>query len=354
MRAVSNPATFQPCEFSFLGAVAGVFEARGVKCDTVDVGGYSGYAFLTKVTEGWVDPGSPSLHSGNATVTPEAIQRIWSAIRDGAGTIGARLESFWDPRQYGFGNEPPRADERQRAAALFERVKREIDGDRPAIVWGLAEPEYGIVNGYTGDSYVVSTFRSLIGQSDAPVRHDELKAKGGLEAIFVGETGSRPTESVDRSALRRALTMAEGLRYELVLATPRHPFGTTQRYVTGPAAFDDWASVFERCDGDRVNGFAISYVAACAEEGKRLATHFLGRLAERYAETPWAEPLERAASAYERTRVELAGVVELFPLGEQVAVSTELCRAGARHIRAAKPHEQVGVAALREAYEAWT
>jgi hypothetical protein len=217
VRAVSNPATFQPCEFSFLGALAGVFEARGVACDTVDVGGYSGYAFLSKVTEGWVDPGSPSLHSGNVEVTPETVLRLWSELRDGAGTIGARLESFWDPRQYGFGNEPPRADERERAAALFERVKREIDEDRPAIVWGLAEPEYGIVNGYTEDSYVVSTFRSLIGQPDDPVRHDELKAKGGLEAIFVGETHPGPTEQDDLSALERALRMARGLPDELVL-----------------------------------------------------------------------------------------------------------------------------------------
>jgi hypothetical protein len=351
VRAVSNPATFQPCEFSFLGAVAGVFEARGVKCDTVDVGGYSGYAFLTKVTEGWVDPGSPSLHSGNVTGTPSVIQRIWSEMRDGAGTIGPRMESFWDPRQYGFGNEPPRAGERQRAAALFERVKQEVDRDRPAIVWGLAEPEYGIVNGCTEDSYVVSTFRSLIGQPDDPVRHDELKAKGGLEAIFVGETHSGPTETDDRLALGRALTMAQGLPDELVLETPRHPFGATQRYATGPEALDEWASVLKRYDGGRVDGFALNYVAACAEETKRLAAGFLGRLAERYADRPWSEPLERAASAYERTRAELAEVVELFPLGASV---TEVARhTGARHIRAAKPHEEAAIAALREANEAW-
>ena len=43
---ISNPAIFQPCEFSYLGAMAGLLQAVGIPCDVVDVGGYSGYVFL--------------------------------------------------------------------------------------------------------------------------------------------------------------------------------------------------------------------------------------------------------------------------------------------------------------------
>ena len=135
-RIISNPAVFQPCEFSYTGAVAGLLQSAGVACDAVDVGGYSGYIFLNKTTEGWTDPGCPSGHSGNVVEMPEVLLQLWSDFRAGTESLGRQLDCVWDPRQFAFWDEAYQAENEQRARVFFERVKQEIDQDRPAVIWG--------------------------------------------------------------------------------------------------------------------------------------------------------------------------------------------------------------------------
>jgi hypothetical protein len=353
MPMVTQPAIFHPCEFSYLGAIAGVLQARGIPCDIVDVGGYSGYAFLTKATEGWTDPGSVSMHSGNVDAVPEAVQQIWADFRAGTELLGAQLAAFWDTRQLAFWDASQQAGNTERTHALFERVKQAIDGDCPAIVWGLGAPEYGIVNGYAGDSYIVSTFRGLIGQADDPVRYDQLEAKGGLELIVV--RGSRPsrTEADDRATLVRATTMAEGSPYRFAFETPRHPLGRRQRYVTGVAAFDAWAEVLERYVPDTIYPEYMSYLAACTLETKQVAAQFLTRLATRYPDRPFTPSLQQAAGAYEQAAAELEQLVWIFMYGDPTPLSSERCLRGAAHLRAAQPHEQRALDHLREAQHTW-
>jgi hypothetical protein len=352
-RNIPNPAIFQPCEFSYLGAVAGLLQSLGKPCDGVDVGGYSGYAFLMKTTEGWIDPGSPSFHSGNAKQTPEAVLRLWSDFRAGTESLDVRLECVWDPKQFAFWDETQHAENERRAQHLFERVKREIDVGRPAIVWGLFVPEYGLVNGYTQDSYVVSTFRSLIGQPDEPVRYDQLQAKGGLEAIFVGAMHPPASQADDQLALTRAILMAEGSAYAFTFETPRHPIREHQRYITGVAAYDEWTRVLEQYAPDTIYYEYLSYNAACAMELKQVAGQFLNRLAERYRDRPQAEALSRAAAAYEQAEAELRQLVELFPFAETGDISAIRCAQAAASLRAAKPHEQMALEFMQQASKVW-
>ena len=351
---ISNPAVFQPCEFSYLGAMAGLLQAVGIPCDVVDIGGYSGYAFLMKTTAGWIDPGSPSLHSGNVKQTSEAVLQLWSDFRAGTESLGVRLECFWDPEQFEFWDDTRRAENQQRAHHLFERVKQEIHADHPAMVWGLFVPEYGLVNGYTEDSYLVSTFRPLIGQPDEPVRYDQLQAKGGLEAIFVSEVDSSLGKADDRSALKRAIRMAEGSPYTFKFETPRHPIREHQQYITGLAAYDEWACVLQEYAPGTIYYEYLSYNAACVAELKQVAGQFLSRLAQRYSDKPQAEALRRAADAYARAEAELRQLVALFPLSESGQISAIHCTQGATYLRAAKPHEQTALEYMQQAFSLWS
>ena len=44
----------------YTGTVAGSIRSLGVDCDTVDVGGYSGCAFIMNVTKSVTDPSGPT------------------------------------------------------------------------------------------------------------------------------------------------------------------------------------------------------------------------------------------------------------------------------------------------------
>jgi hypothetical protein len=352
-RIVTRAAHYQACEGSYLGAMAGVLQSLGKPYDIVDVGGYSGYPFLMKATEGWTDPGVVLLHSGNALQVPEATLQIWSDFRRGTERLGLEIALYWDTKQYATWEPAQELQLKQRTTALFEFVQTAINNDTPAIVWGVAAPEYGIVNGYDDTHYSVSTFRSLIGQPDNPVRYDQLEAKGGLEAMVVQATERTPGEREDYEALQQALLCAEGSPYQFSFETPRHPIRTWQRYVTGIAAYEAWAVVLEQNLPKTIYPEYLSYLSACTLETKQIAEQFLNRLAERYVSRPQAEPLRAAAAAYARVAAQLSELVWLFPYDVQETPTAAIYVQGAAILRAAMPHEQTALTHLRNVLQVW-
>ncbi|NIO38012.1 hypothetical protein GTO27_09960, partial [Candidatus Bathyarchaeota archaeon] len=94
-------------------------------------------------------------------------------------------EYYEYPSSYPAKEGKPTPQELEIVKNLFEKIKREIDErDRPVVLWGLAIPEYGIVKGYDGNSYIVSTYRSLIEQPETPIPFYDLKAPGCIDAFF--------------------------------------------------------------------------------------------------------------------------------------------------------------------------
>jgi hypothetical protein len=147
--------------------------------------------------------------------------------------------------------------------------------------------------------------------------------------------------------------MAEGSPYTFAFDTPKHPLGAHQRYVTGVAAYDTWASVLERAAPHTIYAEYLSYIAACVYETKELAAHWLQRFAERYRNRPQAPALAQAATAYERAARELEQLVWLFPFDGQGEPSQDQCARGATYIRAAQPHEHTAITHLRDAVHRW-
>ena len=68
-------------------------------------------------------------------------------------------------------------NERTRAHArtVFEMVRREVEAGRPAVVWGLGIPEFGVVRGVEGEEYLTLPY----GPVPDRVRWDEIDAPGG-------------------------------------------------------------------------------------------------------------------------------------------------------------------------------
>ncbi len=328
-RTVTREPVYEPCWLSYLGAVSGALKSLGKDRDLVDVGGYTGYAFIANVAKGKTCPSGPTA------------LRCWPGILRATGVLGYKVRSFEDDRSFPEAR-PLSSEDVERARRVFGVVKREVDRDRPVVLWGLDIPEYGIVKGYRGDSYLVSTYRRLVGRPDEPVRYDALEAPGCLHAVSFREEAPAIRERDDRDALRRGIAMAEGG------AVP--PRG----YVAGPAAFDEWAGVLEAGAPEGLLYQGNAYVAQCQREAKELAAAFLKRLARRYAGRPQAGPLTEAAREYAAAEGLLKQFTAVFPFGMRGEMPPEKRARGAKLLRAVRPREEAAIARMREAYRAWT
>lgn len=332
-KIVAKKAEYQPCWLSYMGAVAGCLTALGTKSDIVDVGGLSGYAFLINVAKGVTCPSGP-------TALPS---KTWNLIHRGTEDLGWTMELYWKPQSYPAKEGSITSEERERAKKLFEMVKHEIDkNDRPVILWGLPIPEYGVVNGYKGNAYVTSTYRSIVtpGKPEEPVPYDALEAPGGLEAIFFRNKVKVNVEATDRLALDRAIKFADA-------EVPIH-----RRYVGGPAAFDEWADVLEHAPPDRQNYHGNSYVGACVWEGRAICAEFLKKLAQKNVEEQ-AKHLLEASRCYERGAALMKEFTKIFPFKFKGEMKPQDRRRAAETLRKVKPCEEEAIKHMKKALEKW-
>jgi DNA-binding HxlR family transcriptional regulator len=332
-KIITKTAEYQPCWLSYTGAVAGCLTALGAKRDIVDVGGQSGYSFIINVAKGVTCPSGPTALHG----------KTWSQVHKGTEDLGWVLEHYWKPPNYPAKEGSVTADERERAKKLFEMVKHEIDkNDRPVILWGLPIPEYGIVNGYEGNAYITSTYRSIVnqGKPEEPFPYDALEAPGGLEAIFFRNKAEVNVKATDRLALERAVKFAGA-------EVPIH-----ERYVAGTSALDEWADILEHAPEERQIYHGNSYVGACVCEGRAICKEFLERLAERNAGEQ-AKHLLEASRCYERGAALMKEFTKVFPFKFEGEMKPEDRKRAAETLRKVKPYEEEAVKHMKKALEEW-
>jgi len=330
-KVVTKPAVYVDCWISYTGAMAGGLRALGVSCDLADVGGYSGYAFVINVAKGLTCASGPTAME----------QPVWREIAQGTESLGWKFDHYTDeevsPAQPG----KPTPAEYDRLQRLFERVKKEIDTrDRPVVLWGLVVPEYGLVNGYEGNAFLVSTFRRITGQADNPVPFVELQAPGCLDAYFFREPWKPDKAAVDRAALDRAVRFASG-------SIPVH-----SRYVVGPRAFEEWARALESVPEPKQDYMGNSYVGACIWEAREVAAKFLARLAKGRPRIV-AEPLLAAAKAYTEGTKLLNAFKTLFPFKLEGTMSEAQRHQGAALLRQVKPFEETAIQQMGKALAVW-
>jgi DNA-binding HxlR family transcriptional regulator len=329
-KVISKKAVYQPCWLSYTGAMAGSLKALGVNCDVVDVGGYSGYAFLINVSKGDTCPSGPT-----------ALGAAWKQIHKATESLGWALEHYTE----GFhcypkveGKHTP--NEIELARKLFERVKRAINKDKPVVLWGLVVPEYGIVTGYKGESYLTSTFRHLTNQPENPILFYDLHAPSGLEAFFFKDKVKPDPILLGRGAVENAIRFAEA----------KNP--TLDNYVAGPEALDEWANVLENLPEEKQNYHGNSYVAACVCEGRAIATEFLKRLADKHP-GKHSEHLLAAAECYAKGAKLMEGFTQIFPFRFQGEMNAKDRKKAAELLRKIKPLEEEAIGHMKIALETW-
>lgn len=330
-RVISKEAEYLPCWLSYTGAIAGSLRALGVDCDIVDVGGRSGYAFLINVSRGVTCPSGP-------TALPV---ETWKQIHKGTESLGWTMEYYEYPFSYPANEGNPTQEELEVVKNLFAKIKREIDErDKPVVLWGLAIPEYGIVKGYEGNSYLTSTYRSLTNQPETPIPFYDLKAPGCIDAFFFRDRVKQNDTVADKEALERAVRFAAA------------DVSILGNYVGGPEALDEWANVLENLPQEKQNYHGNSYVGACVCEGRSISAEFLRRLSKKYLGRQ-SKHLDEAAKCYEKGAMLMKEFTQIFPFRFQGEMKLADRKKAAELLRKVKPVEEEAIKHVKKALEEW-
>ncbi len=328
-RTVSRPAEYQPCWLSYTGAMAGCLSALGSACDATDVGGASGYSFIINVAKGQTCPSGP---------TATHIKTFKEMLK-ATESFGSRIEAYIYQHSYPAKAGSPTPRELEVVSKLFDRVRREIDEDRPVVIYGLAAPEYGIVNGYDGQAYLVSTFRSVSekGKPEEPVPFHALNSPGCIDAFYFKEgVRTHDDKGFFDEALSRASRFANG------------QMPVQRGYVAGPDAYDEWARVLTEVPEGEQNYLGNSYTAACVAEARGMSAAYLKRMSAR-AGAPARGHLAASSSSYAKAAARMEEFCRLFPFRLEGEMKEPDRRKGAEMLRAARVHEEAAIKDLGKA-----
>jgi len=298
-RVISNPAKYERCWFSYTGALTGCLRSLGISVDLVDVYGISGYGWVTNAMNKHLCPSAPSaFHS-----------KLWEEIYTATEDLGYSIEIIRIPGEFQLDEEQkPTPESVANASKLFEAVRKEIEEDRPVIVWGLVIPEYGIVNGYKDKYYIASTYRSLF-QNDDPVHYTGLMPPGGLHAIKFTQNTRLDKQTVVRNALKRGLRIA-------TWDVPKVP-----NYTIGPDAYDTLAKNLTDEPHDENSYHGFSYTIACLHESKWGVAEYLKR-ADRVLELDLGDVID----SYSRVQKLVGECNEIVPFAMKEELEAHTCR----------------------------
>lgn len=315
-RKLPTEVLMEPAWMSWVGATTACLKALGVDCDTVEVAGMTGYAFVL------------NIHSDGLVGGPCG----WDLMRliPGVKRLGRSVEVFcgWLPGDDLAEIEP-------QLERCFDLARAEIDAGRPCVVWGTYVPEFGLVNGYSGEQYLVSSFRRFGGEPEPPIAYNELMPAGG-PMLFSFPTPVPAYEGRDRFALRQAVTLAEADRAEA-----GGPFGL--------AGYRAWLGALEQGTADT---FGHSYCLQCFGESRWQANEFVHRVSLRNPDQ--AVLLEPVGAAYAAVADAFARLTATFtwPPPDQPLSDEQRTRSAAL-LRQAQEAETDAVGYLGEALADW-
>ena len=287
-KTISNPAKMQPSWFSYQGAVLGVLKRIGLNVDLSDVIAVSGYGWITNAMKRHLCPSAPSAYH----------QDNWREIYAATENLGYKMDVItsglfeWDTQQ------KPTPESILNAKKQYDAVVEEIDADHPVVMWGIPIPEYGIVNGYKGEEYIVSTFRSLIGQPDTPIHYTGLMAPGGLMIMRFIEPKKVDPKQVAIQTLKRGYKLGTGDVPQI------------DEYVLGPDAYDVLEKNLTMEPFDENSHHGTAYTMACLMEAKLGVSEYLKKVNPLLD----ADLLSTAKKYHELNQI-LQRCHEAFPLG---------------------------------------
>ncbi|UCF15818.1 MAG: hypothetical protein JSW59_20675 [Phycisphaerales bacterium] len=305
---------------SFMASLATAINYIEGEVDPTRLMGASGFAFRIFMNKG-LCPSAMSMFDFSA-VLPEAVEQ--------AGYRCRYVSRMWDEGAL----EEQRREEA--CAAIAEGIKQ----GEPAIVWYVADCEWGILKGYDDKR---RTYAGLAHDGrEVKLKYKKL-GKNGIDILSVsipGERNDRGREDVVRNSLEMAVDHAEQREY---IDRPD--------YQNGLAGLEMWADVMDagaklaeagklsRCGKDALK-FA-EYYASCYCGARCYARDYLKSI------TDGDKHLNKAAACYEKVAADLRVVWECFTKSKRQWPESKTFKELAQSIREAKETEKQGIAFIK-------
>jgi hypothetical protein len=316
---------WSPKWVSKLGCIKGCLDYLGINASDAWIYGASGHAFIINVHE-VVCPSGPTAWN-----SPGMLKLVEN--------LGCKIESVSSHKSA--------ADFEEKKNRTWEFTKAAIDAGFPCYGWELEIPEYFVVYGYDDNSYLFKGPRT-----NDPTA-SEAKPKPWQE-LGEAETGVLYMSSVkpgqaksDSAVVKEALAFA-------VEHSSNPKKWTFPKYMTGPAAYDNWIGALE---SETALGFGVAYNAEVWHECRHLAVEFLKEAKKRLANPKLDLLFDEACGRYEVVRDKLKEITGLFPF---LAFVPEHIKDAARRekainlLKATRDAESRGLETLAKIVEALT
>lgn len=333
-KRVSNVAVYQPHGLSYSSAISGILQSVGEEWGVDDVTAFTGYGFLINTSRDQICPSGPT-----------ALAAAWKTIRDATEKLGWQFRFHIDNQPFPSStdsSQPLSKNDEKRAKEFFGKVKEAIDKyDRPVVIWGIPVPEYGIVNGYQDDYYLVSTFRTLLNQEETPIAYNKLQAPGCMDLFILEKKTHPPTDKDYRDSIVRALKMARG---EGVAGGD---------YVAGPEAYDILQKQLLETEEEKIQPFAFAYLVDCYYCARESSFNYLNKLADKYKKENFDKYIKKAADVYGRITEQYKELQKIFPLFGAQDLSLESRKKYASILSQIKDSEEQAIVSLERIVENW-
>ena len=306
---------------TLVGALEGALRALGEPQPTHTLMGITGHAFRTTVTEA----------TGVIAAAPAGVAVDFARVLPLYRNSGRTLELVTSARD--------RRDFPKRRERALKQIRKSIDRGRPAIVYDIHIPEFGLVSGYDdrARTLTVSSLMSAQYGETLPESRWPVPERGEpLAVLLIGDRARVDPTRALREALRFAVEHAEQ-------GEPGDPTGATH----GLAALGRWAEAFER--GAPIDASGNARLVQTVQTARRDAARFLRETASTLRD-PVTSTLNEAAAVYDRVALTLSQMATLFPYpsGGDVEGPGPRLLAG-RTLREVERREREAVRLLREA-----
>ncbi|MCP5109391.1 MAG: hypothetical protein GY953_01000 [bacterium] len=301
-----------PITHSFAASLATAIHYLEGSVDPAWLMGASGFAFRTFVNSGMC-PSAMSVFDWKA-ILPEAMEQT--------GRRCVYISRLWEEAEH----------EAERRRQAHQAISGAIERGVPAIVWDVADCEWGLVIGCDPDR---NRYEALSHSGAATTLAFDKLGRNGVDILSVaipGERNERGRDEVIRRSLEAAVAHAE----------QREPLDRP-KYQDGLPALEMWASLVERWALILDTGHA----AKLPEDLPRYADYYARHhYTARCHARDYLEPISNAADSYAAEVEHLKPVWEYFRETKEPA--SEPLREMAEHIRAAREAEEEGVERIRQ------
>ncbi len=306
---VNHPAEYISGWLSFNSCLTGILNSFGNKYEKYEIAGYDGSAFFVNVLRGYTCPSGPS------NLYP--MKDFCEGIQD----LGWILKEYYE---FQSRNVEQSSINHEKFERLFENVKDKlIETKHPIILWGIPIPEYGIVNGFNKDEYIVSTFRKYAPEyfgNDNNIKFNEIISPGRFQMLYFEEEVEKLDQfSTDINSVKRSIKILEQNK-------------SRAGYATGPEAFEVWAEVLEG-DVENVSYHGNSYVGNCVLKSVKMASKFLFDLSKRYSNSKEGSLFSDTSAKYKQIQVFMDQFINIFPFAFDGDLDKKRREKGAKILR---------------------